>query len=1050
MLAAVALCFLAVAGSGCTADGSVGCSFVETLCEENEFCYDDGLFGRCESGSRLGAADLWRPTLDTTGAKLLESELERLWAQGYRWRHVYSQCVVRSALSAIQHGRLYDPGFCARTLRSTLPIVSDEIAMELGHLSPDDLAFIKFTPNSGLKEGAPPQFADEVYFPPMDSPAVQGAFLTSGEVLGSVDDKEESNAADASLAALKEALKAQAMKRKAKTAEVAKDDSNETGGTSAEGEDVLGVLSYLRQVAQDTASLLDENKDRYDVFIPPDVPVVETELSSDLNQRPIFTEDGIQWVSLADEERGSDLDAVAPADVPSPSAAPVLSRGGELEKAPLEDASSASSSLMGASSSGVVSGSGGSSATDGSSSASLDGDPAAAPWGSKPHGWTESNEDPLRFRGWMEFPKETLYPTDAAYEGNELLDIGLRQDPAFRRPMRYDTKKPGPTYFYHEPDSSETSLENEENVRRIIMRQQKQQQQQRQQQRGNMRSGNQDDVGEEDAVLDHLKEVGQANGKRHGLPPAGSKEMLQHSYRGALEAGPTPDGFYSPLDSNSAYIVLNESPLTQEDGDKLVSALQRVLSLSSGTLSNVRTENSRVTFTVNPNTQNLNATTVAAKAESLADVLHQKANLTVVAAGVVGEAQLELVRPGDGRMLVATLVACGTVLVLVVAGSVAYLVRRASLRSKEKLHGLAQPDTEPSQDYQDLCRQRMAAKSHESGAEPVHVATQSPKRVSSLSQSEPSQPGSRSSTSSWSEEPVTSNLDISTGHMILSYMEDHLKCKDRLDREWEALCAYEADPCSTAAASLPANMKKNRYPDVLTYDHSRVILNDVSNMNSSDYINASTITDHDPRNPAYIASQGPLPHTAADFWQMIWEQGSVVIVMLSRLMENGVAMCHRYWPEEGSEVYHTYEVHLVSEHIWCDDYLVRSFYLKNLKTSETRTVTQFHFLSWPDNGIPASIKAILEFRRKVNKSYRGRSCPIVVHCSDGIGRTGTYCLIDMVLNRMAKGAKEIDIAATLEHMRDQRAGMVKTKAQFEFVLMAIAEEVHAILKALSH
>ncbi|KAM7301869.1 receptor-type tyrosine-protein phosphatase-like N [Ixodes scapularis] len=88
--------------------------------------------------------------------------------------------------------------------------------------------------------------------------------------------------------------------------------------------------------------------------------------------------------------------------------------------------------------------------------------------------------------------------------------------------------------------------------------------------------------------------------------------------------------------------------------------------------------------------------------------------------------------------------------------------------------------------------------------------------------------------------------------------------------------------------------------------------------------------------------------------------------------------------------------------------------------------------------------------RKVNKSYRGRSCPIVVHCSDGIGRTGTYCLIDMVLNRMAKGAKEIDIAATLEHMRDQRTGMVKTKAQFEFVLMAIAEEVHAILKALSH
>lgn len=150
------------------------------------------------------------------------------------------------------------------------------------------------------------------------------------------------------------------------------------------------------------------------------------------------------------------------------------------------------------------------------------------------------------------------------------------------------------------------------------------------------------------------------------------------------------------------------------------------------------------------------------------------------------------------------------------------------------------------------------------------------------------------------------------------------------------------------------------------------------------------------------------------------------------------------WKFTGSEVYHIYEVHLVSEHIWCDDYLVRSFYLKNVKTGETRTVTQFHFLSWPEAGVPASTKALLEFRcvffsaiptgffrylvdfcrRKVNKSYRGRSCPIVVHCSDGAGRTGTYCLIDMVLSRMAKGAKEIDIAATLEHLRDQRPRMV--------------------------
>ncbi|XP_035224335.1 receptor-type tyrosine-protein phosphatase N2-like, partial [Stegodyphus dumicola] len=254
----------------------------------------------------------------------------------------------------------------------------------------------------------------------------------------------------------------------------------------------------------------------------------------------------------------------------------------------------------------------------------------------------------------------------------------------------------------------------------------------------------------------------------------------------------------------------------------------------------------------------------------------------------------------------------------------------------------------------------MASKANEK-PEPVHVVN-SPKRIRSLSQEGQASSSSHSSTSSWNEEPVTSNMDISTGHMILSYMEDHLKNKDRLNREWEALCAYEAELCSTAAATLPVNIKKNRYTDVLPYDHSRVILNELSNVSGSDYINASSITDHDPRNPAYIATQGPLPQTAADFWQMIWEQGSVVIVMLSRLMENGVAMCHRYWPEEGSEVYHIYEVHLVSEHIWCDDYLVRSFYLKNLRTSETRTVTQFHFMSWPDNGVPNSTKALLEFR----------------------------------------------------------------------------------------
>ena len=383
---------------------------------------------------------------------------------------------------------------------------------------------------------------------------------------------------------------------------------------------------------------------------------------------------------------------------------------------------------------------------------------------------------------------------------------------------------------------------------------------------------------------------------------------------------------------------------------------------------------------------------------------------------------------------------CGILSALLI-GIILLLIIRRHIVSREKLHGLTRPDTEASKDYQDLCRARMAVKGQTQ--ESVHGG-----RITSLSRESEQSPSSRSSTSSWSEEPALHNMDISTGHMVLSYMEDHLRNKDRLEQEWVALCAYVAEPCDTSIAHKKENVEKNRYQDILPYDHSRVVLNELSNSAGSNYINASSITDHDPRNPAYIATQGPLPHTAPDFWQLIWEQGAVVIVMLTRLTESGTAMCHRYWPEEGSELYHIYEVHLVSEHIWCDDYLVRSFYLKNARTGETRTVTQFHFLSWSEVGVPSSTKALLEFRRKVNKSYRGRSCPIVVHCSDGAGRTGTYCLIDMVLCRMAKGAKEIDIAATLEHLRDQRPRMVATKQQFEFVLTAVAEEVHAILKAL--
>uniref|UniRef100_A0A8C3U2C2 Protein tyrosine phosphatase receptor type N2 n=1 Tax=Catharus ustulatus TaxID=91951 RepID=A0A8C3U2C2_CATUS len=509
----------------------------------------------------------------------------------------------------------------------------------------------------------------------------------------------------------------------------------------------------------------------------------------------------------------------------------------------------------------------------------------------------------------------------------------------------------------------------------------------------------------------------------------------------------------SSEDEVYGYIVTVKDPLSVEKGLELIKEVADLLKLQMSVFDDVNVLGPAVTFRVHSNLQNISTADVAKEAAINKEKLEKTTGLKILQTGVGEKSNVPpLAQRGEeaesAKFLLLTLLSLACIAGVLAASGVAYCLRhRAHHRLKEKLSALgADAGSDAPAAYQELCRQRMAVKASDR-PEPLHSS-----RINSvssqLSDGPVPSPSARSSTSSWCEEPVQSNMDISTGHMILSYMEDHLKNKNRLEKEWEALCAYQAEPNDSSVAQQEENAQKNRSQAVVPYDHSRICLKGESSHDNSDYINASPIMDHDPRNPAYIATQGPLPATVADFWQMVWENGCVVIVMLTPLVENGVKQCHHYWPDEGSNLYHIYEVNLVSEHIWCEDFLVRSFYLKNLQTNETRTVTQFHFLSWNDQRVPASTRSLLDFRRKVNKCYRGRSCPVVVHCSDGAGRSGTYILIDMVLNKMAKGAKEIDIAATLEHLRDQRPGMVQTKEQFEFALTAVAEEVNAILKAL--
>uniref|UniRef100_A0A914HCB8 Receptor-type tyrosine-protein phosphatase N2 n=1 Tax=Globodera rostochiensis TaxID=31243 RepID=A0A914HCB8_GLORO len=304
----------------------------------------------------------------------------------------------------------------------------------------------------------------------------------------------------------------------------------------------------------------------------------------------------------------------------------------------------------------------------------------------------------------------------------------------------------------------------------------------------------------------------------------------------------------------------------------------------------------------------------------------------------------------------------------------------------------------------------------------------------------------------------TDQLDIGTGHVLFTFLKEHLEKPGEVNREWESVKDYANAAGETKVARRTENATKNVDATVLPYDDSLISLHgsnscetliDVSSSSahSFGYYNASKIFDADPE-PTYIVAQAPQQKTVATFWQMAWEQGVALLVNLCDKDETKSGRCVQYWPEEGSKAFGNFEVHLVSEHIWSEHYVVRSLYLKNSSTNETRTVTQFHFLSWPSGGMPESSKALLEFRRKVNKSYRGRASPVLVHCWNGAGKSGCYCLIDIVINRIQKGVKELNIAASLEHLRDQRMGMVQNEEQFKFVFVCVAEEVSSRLKSL--
>ncbi|XP_034065335.1 receptor-type tyrosine-protein phosphatase F isoform X21 [Gymnodraco acuticeps] len=265
---------------------------------------------------------------------------------------------------------------------------------------------------------------------------------------------------------------------------------------------------------------------------------------------------------------------------------------------------------------------------------------------------------------------------------------------------------------------------------------------------------------------------------------------------------------------------------------------------------------------------------------------------------------------------------------------------------------------------------------------------------------------------------------------------ERLKANDglRFSQEYESV-----DPGQQFTwenSNMEVNKPKNRYANVIAYDHSRVVLTSVDAVPGSDYINANYIDGYRKQN-AYIATQGPLPETLSDFWRMVWEQRSNTIVMMTRLEEKSRVKCDQYWPSRGTETYGMIQVTMLDT-VELATYSVRTFALYKNGSSEKRELRQFQFMAWPDHGVPEYPTPILAFLRRVKACNPPDAGPMVVHCSAGVGRTGCFIVIDAMLERM-KLEKSVDIYGHVTCMRAQRNYMVQTEDQYIFIHEALLE-----------